>query len=406
MYNVGILSKNREMLHDCSSALAGTAEVLPVEVDALTGAPTLASSTHLLLVPLPVPVAEGVAFFARCRRARPETPLILMGSNVDVDFVVEFLKCGADDYVSLPLDFLVLRRKVQRALGKKIGSALNIPALEALGATEWAQRGKNLRHSYRVKIESTEPVRVILPLGSGIEIVLTLVDISVPIDRWPGGMLLSLGDDFVNELPFDGWNQEQPSPLSVMLPDGGSPVVVDAYPISTLRHSQGGRFRFNVKYDVRAPADLTRLIRFWSEIQRSRIELSALKAAQPRGPSWHPQEALAPVRSTPAPPVSKVSRISSWMPPPQLPVGGDETTTRPSTAPPKERAVDPERTSRAPEWIPPPPEDGVTTSAKGAPDAQQENEASEKSTSSEIQSSDRKKLQEKRRRKRGKKRGK
>jgi len=364
------------LLYDCRLALKSVAEVLEIGVDPLTGAPKQPKDTHLLLVPLLVPVAEGVAFFARCRRAIPRAPLILMGSDMEVDFVVEFLKCGADDYVSLPLDYAIFRRKVQRALGKNIGSALDIPALEALGTVEWAHRGVNLRHSYRVKIESTEPVRVALPLDREIEILLWLVDLSVPIDNWPGGMLLSLGEDFVEELPFEHWDEERPLPLSVILTDGEPPVVVDAYPISTLRRLQGNRVKFNVKYKVRQSADLTRLVRFWSELQRRRIERSALRAALPKRPS-HPlvgelEAGRRPAGPTPLPPASGVSRISSWLPQP-LPSVEDtqrdsSPVTRESAHPheepfprvetsPEDAALVVQRDSRAPEWIPPPPDE-------------------------------------------------
>jgi CheY-like chemotaxis protein len=310
---IGLVCGTEELVGACQKAIGPLAVVQSIGVDRLTGAAEDAPSFQILLIPLPVPLAEGVAFFARCRQASPRTPLVLLGKAMDIDFVVEFLKCGADDFVTLPFEPQVLRRKVERSLGKWFGLVLDVPALAPLRMTEWAHHGGNLGHAYRVRIEADRPIGVNLILSATEELSLILLDLSIPISRWPGGMLLGIDRKFSGRLPTTSWSQNDELTLRVNLPDEGPPIDVKASPISSVRSGQGNLVKFNMKYWIPDADERGRLVRYWSAVQRTRLERAALQATDEGRPLGLPAHGINQDSWTPPP--SSLSRFSTWSPP-------------------------------------------------------------------------------------------
>lgn len=77
----------------------------------------------LILLDIMLPDGDGRDFLAAHRRARRDTPVIVMTARSAVSDRVALLDTGADDYVTKPFDFGELEARVRAVLRRRAGVA-------------------------------------------------------------------------------------------------------------------------------------------------------------------------------------------------------------------------------------------------------------------------------------------
>ncbi|MEJ6397811.1 response regulator transcription factor [Yoonia sp. 208BN28-4] len=84
----------------------------------------LATATYdLILLDIMLPDGDGRDFLAAHRRAKRDTPVIVMTARSAVSDRVALLDTGADDYVTKPFDFAELEARVRAVLRRRGGAA-------------------------------------------------------------------------------------------------------------------------------------------------------------------------------------------------------------------------------------------------------------------------------------------
>jgi two-component system response regulator TctD len=81
------------------------------------------ASYDLILLDIMLPDGDGRDFLAAQRRARRDTPVIVMTARSAVSDRVAMLDTGADDYVTKPFDFSELEARVRAVLRRRGGAA-------------------------------------------------------------------------------------------------------------------------------------------------------------------------------------------------------------------------------------------------------------------------------------------
>jgi len=77
----------------------------------------------LILLDIMLPDGDGRDFLAAHRRARRDTPVIVMTARSAVSDRVALLDIGADDYITKPFDFAELEARVRAVLRRRGGAA-------------------------------------------------------------------------------------------------------------------------------------------------------------------------------------------------------------------------------------------------------------------------------------------
>jgi two-component system response regulator TctD len=81
------------------------------------------ASYDLILLDIMLPDGDGRDFLAAHRRAKRDTPVIVMTARSAVSDRVALLDTGADDYVTKPFDFAELEARVRAVLRRRGGAA-------------------------------------------------------------------------------------------------------------------------------------------------------------------------------------------------------------------------------------------------------------------------------------------
>jgi two-component system response regulator TctD len=81
-----------------------------------------ASGYDLILLDIMLPDGDGRDFLAAHRRAKRDTPVIVMTARSAVSDRVALLDSGADDYVTKPFDFAELEARVRAVLRRRTGA--------------------------------------------------------------------------------------------------------------------------------------------------------------------------------------------------------------------------------------------------------------------------------------------
>lgn len=84
------------------------------------------ASYDLILLDIMLPDGDGRDFLAAHRRARRDTPVIVMTARSAVSDRVALLDTGADDYVTKPFDFNELEARVRAVLRRRAGVAQSL----------------------------------------------------------------------------------------------------------------------------------------------------------------------------------------------------------------------------------------------------------------------------------------
>ncbi|WP_343081455.1 response regulator transcription factor [Ostreiculturibacter nitratireducens] len=122
----------RFLLVEDNDALAqSVAERLMLDGHAVDRAATLgeahdclsAAPYDLILLDISLPDGDGRDFLAHQRRARCDTPIIVMTARADVADRVDVLDLGADDYVTKPFDFAELEARCRAVLRRRGGAS-------------------------------------------------------------------------------------------------------------------------------------------------------------------------------------------------------------------------------------------------------------------------------------------
>jgi CheY-like chemotaxis protein len=259
---VGVVDPSGAVTEAAERALADLGEVVRLRADEETGRLDDAGSVDALVVALEAPTAAAVAFFARCRTEYPVPPLVLLAKDIDVDLAVELLAFGADDLATLPVDPAVLCRKLERALGLRSGPVLDREEVAPLGSARSRRRGRDRRRCARARVPTWHATRARIRLGER-QVVAIVVDLSVPTEGHPGGMLLRVDPASARELPFDRWQQDERIDLWLELPGDDSPIAVEGRFVPRLRKGPARFVDFAVCYGV----DDERIRAYWSSIQ-------------------------------------------------------------------------------------------------------------------------------------------
>jgi hypothetical protein len=136
------------------------------------------------------PHVEEVRLLGRIRVTDPSKPVLVVCEGLDINHCVELLKYGVEEVMSRSGDRTVLWKKVQRAIHRTNTFAFVSPTLRPL--TEHLDplpQHRNRRLSYRAPIPEHKPLFVVL-LAHPLPIRMQVVNLSIPSEDGPGGMLL------------------------------------------------------------------------------------------------------------------------------------------------------------------------------------------------------------------------
>lgn len=270
-YRIGIFGGSPDLRKSCRSALRDMAVVREVDLDPDTGEPIGDHTMELLLFRLSPPLEPMVRRLALFRKYRPETQVIVLGSEIPIDLAVELVKCGVEDYLSVPIEHWGLHRKVLRALGEHRGPAFGWALLSHFNYLSSEPFSDNRRHCFRVPIDVKSPVTVaVAEEGVSHPSKLDVINLSIATDGWPGGMLLRAHGPVAPKLPFDVWEMGAEIELTVDLRDGQRPIGILGQMVPGKRPGPEGQVDFAVQYWTRHPADEGRIRRYWAEVQRPR----------------------------------------------------------------------------------------------------------------------------------------
>jgi DNA-binding NtrC family response regulator len=86
-------------------------------------------SPSIVLTDLVMPGMDGTGLLRRIKEQNPAIPVMVMSVVSSVDQAVDLLKSGADDYLTKPLDFSVLRDRLQ-VMAEKTTMAQELEALQ------------------------------------------------------------------------------------------------------------------------------------------------------------------------------------------------------------------------------------------------------------------------------------
>ena len=119
------------LVEDNADLAAALARRLGLEGHAVDHAATLddaeahlqVAGYDLILLDIMLPDGDGRDFLARHRRARRDTPVIVMTARSAVSDRIALLDTGADDYVTKPFDFAELEARVRAVLRRRGGAA-------------------------------------------------------------------------------------------------------------------------------------------------------------------------------------------------------------------------------------------------------------------------------------------
>lgn len=267
LYEIGLVNGHRDVYEECHAALREMATLRQITLNPTTAVASGASDVQALIFYLAQPVATSVLLFARCREANPRKPIIVLGSNVSSDFAVELVKCGADDFISLPIDKLGLRQKLLRCFGLHQGPAFEWTLLKPFMRKSVPPGGKNRRHCYRVQSTPARPITATVE-WTGRKFILDIMNLSIATDGWPGGLLLSADSTTARDLPFDEWDSGEELELTMDIPDDAPPIRVKGQMVRGLRTGPEGHVRFAVQYWTVKPAEEARIRRYWAAAQR------------------------------------------------------------------------------------------------------------------------------------------
>jgi DNA-binding response OmpR family regulator len=264
-YNVGLVGAEDALVADLRGALADMARVVPIKLD--DEASLTSVKVQVLLVTVDLAGQVGITPFVRCRNLNPTVPILILSGQLDAMIAVELEKCGADDVCRIPIEPDVLAKKVSRALDVYQGPAISIPALAPL-ASRGADGGANMRRVFRAPCSSTLPATAMVKTKSGV-VTLRVQDISVPIDKHPGGVGLLCDAELSKSLPLDEWRTGASFKLRLTVATDNAAIDVVAKMAGPVRAARNRNVLIGMQYKTEHPADVGKLQAYWMACQRT-----------------------------------------------------------------------------------------------------------------------------------------
>lgn len=215
------------------------------------------------LVCIGIPLAQGITRFAQCRALRPTVPVLLIGEAVDTDIATELIKCGAAEFVTRESVPELLRPRLERTLQLRRGAVLVAPEFEVLADRADPMPGANRRRCFRALARGA----VLKAGGRGGEVSLTLEDLSIPTEGWPGGLGALVDDAGLRRLPVSDWSTVDSIPLTLQAP-GEPAVAIRARLVSSRRRRSGPITHLAFQYLLTTPASEVVVRRLWLAGQR------------------------------------------------------------------------------------------------------------------------------------------
>jgi DNA-binding response OmpR family regulator len=77
-----------------------------------------ASSLTLILSDINMPGMNGLELLPRAKAAKPDVPIIMISAYGDAETKHKALASGADDLLTKPLDFTILRDAIEMRVGR------------------------------------------------------------------------------------------------------------------------------------------------------------------------------------------------------------------------------------------------------------------------------------------------
>ncbi|MBI4957327.1 MAG: hypothetical protein HY908_35280 [Myxococcales bacterium] len=265
-YTIALVGVSVAVAEVCTAALTAWGRLRPLRAISSDG---LADSS-IAIVELAAPMAESIACFCRVRRCNPAIPIVLLGPALHAEVAVELVKCGADEYLTIPFNPEGLARKVGRCLRERYGPVFDIPGLEALFPKQAGFEGVNHRRAFRAMVPRglAASVRVVTGAASSVSGQrLAVRDIGPAVDDAPGGMRLVADPVTAAELGVLEWEVGRQLELSAQV-DDGDPVELVA---TLVRPAQFGRERsveLGIVYTPVHRSGTARMQRFWYACQR------------------------------------------------------------------------------------------------------------------------------------------
>jgi len=260
----------------------GLGEVLPVEDRNLLDSTLDADAVVIEVVPSD---ASSVVVLERCGRANPRLPVIAVGRRVDADLAVEIVKLVAEDFVTLPLRSEGdLVHKVERALRRKSGPCIERSCLAPLRVASVQEGETDRRHVFRAVVPAQWQARGHVrgtPIGARV----TIEDIAIPHEGWPGSMLLKAdrisAQEIVKAAPR--WGQGSRIDMDVKLEGESRELGLKAKVVRVPRPRGKRWFYFAVEYVAEEPEDNEAFRRFWMDCQTRAVESDPERTPKPGG---------------------------------------------------------------------------------------------------------------------------
>jgi DNA-binding response OmpR family regulator len=140
-----VVEDDRRLSDVLRRGLAEQGHVVDVSFDGEDGeACAMHSAYDALILDVNLPKRDGLSIVRDVRRARVETPILLLTSRDTVDDIVEGLDAGADDYLRKPFAFAELDarlRTITRRDGKPVTEELRVGDVGFDLASRRAKRG-------------------------------------------------------------------------------------------------------------------------------------------------------------------------------------------------------------------------------------------------------------------------
>lgn len=122
------------LVEDNDDLAQSVAQRLRLDGHAVDRAATLAEAADcqaaapydLILLDISLPDGDGRDFLAGQRRARSDTPVIVMTARSAVSDRIDVLDLGADDYVTKPFDFAELEARCRAVLRRRGGASQTV----------------------------------------------------------------------------------------------------------------------------------------------------------------------------------------------------------------------------------------------------------------------------------------
>jgi len=233
---------------------------------------------NLVLTDLVMPEASGADLLREVKRLNPTIPVIVMSVVNSVEQAVELLKSGADDYLTKPLDFELLRDRLE-IVAREVATTRDLEALQELvdrtfhprEGIVWGTSQAMLRVAAQIPRIARTGASVLVhgESGTGKELIARAIHYA---SRRAKGPMISVS---CASIPDGLWERELFGHVKGAFSDagGGGPGVVEAAHQGTLFLDEVG--------EIPAPMQ-PKLLRFLQEKEYRPVGSTQLKQADVR----------------------------------------------------------------------------------------------------------------------------